>query len=117
MKSIILTALLFGILTLSYGKTASAQRTGRLKAARQTAIDSVETNRKTILEVNRAIWEFAEVGLQEKKSSKLLVSMSGRCSTVPGSLVSWLRVDSRGRRRWDRCTWFRSTTAGPSDFR
>lgn len=77
MKTKLGNALSFGILTLGLGIPAIAQqieRGPRLKAARETAIDSVESNRKTILDVNRAIWNFAEVGLQETKSSKLLIS-------------------------------------------
>ena len=43
-----------------------------LGAAQQTAVAAVEARRDEIQEVNRAIWEFAEVGLEERKSSALL---------------------------------------------
>jgi len=41
--------------------------------AQQTALKSVDSHRQTILQANRAIWKYAEVGLQEKKSSAHLV--------------------------------------------
>ena len=74
MKHFMLAAMSFGILTVGFGTPATAQKAEPLSGARQTAVDSVESNRKTILEVNRAIWNFAEVGLKENKSAKLLVS-------------------------------------------
>eukprot|EP00913_Durusdinium_trenchii_P022844 g21448.t1 len=73
----LLMANTLGILTLISGAGAHAQKAERapgLKAARTSAINWVDSNRKTILDVNKAIWEFAEVGLEEKKSSKLLMS-------------------------------------------
>ncbi|MDA1017416.1 MAG: amidohydrolase [Planctomycetota bacterium] len=42
-------------------------------ASQQTALDSIDKNKDLILDANRKIWEFAEVGLEEHKSSKLLV--------------------------------------------
>jgi len=39
---------------------------------KQTAVDWIEENRKHIIEVSDAIWGFAELGLIEHKSSKLL---------------------------------------------
>lgn len=77
MKNRIPAASFLGLLALFATATASAQDANgrsRLQAARRTAVASVETNRKTILDVNRAIWNFAEVGLQETKSSNLLVT-------------------------------------------
>lgn len=39
----------------------------------QVALDFVDAQRDNILEVNRAIWEFAEVGLEERQSADLLM--------------------------------------------
>ncbi|HUG94221.1 MAG TPA: amidohydrolase [Planctomycetaceae bacterium] len=44
-----------------------------LRPSHQTAIADVDSRRDDILAVNRAIWQFAEVGLEEKRSSALLV--------------------------------------------
>lgn len=44
-----------------------------LSPAQQVALDHVSRNASTIRQVNRAIWEYAEVGLAETKSSALLV--------------------------------------------
>jgi aminobenzoyl-glutamate utilization protein B len=41
--------------------------------AQQTAVKAVTARTSEICEINRAIWEFAEVGLEEHKSSALLV--------------------------------------------
>lgn len=43
------------------------------RPAQQTALDVVAEHRETILAVNRALWEFAEIGLEEHRSAKLLV--------------------------------------------
>ena len=53
--------------------TAQSSTVPALTDAQQTAIQSVEAQRQNILDVNQAIWEFAEVGLEEHKSSQLLV--------------------------------------------
>ncbi|MDZ4683689.1 MAG: amidohydrolase [Planctomycetaceae bacterium] len=42
-------------------------------AAQQTALQAVTARTSEINEINRAIWEFAEIGLEERKSSALLV--------------------------------------------
>ncbi|MDP1797886.1 MAG: amidohydrolase [Planctomycetaceae bacterium] len=44
-----------------------------LTAAQQTALADVQQHASDIRAVNRAIWEFAEVGLAEQKSSALLM--------------------------------------------
>ncbi len=44
-----------------------------LRETQQTAIAEVERKANELKAVNRAIWEFAEVGLQEHKSSGLLI--------------------------------------------
>ncbi|WP_166831490.1 amidohydrolase [Thalassoroseus pseudoceratinae] len=48
--------------------------TRQLSAAQQTAIRTVDSQHDLILQANRMIWNFAEVGLQEKHSAALLVS-------------------------------------------
>lgn len=40
--------------------------------AQLTALNNVESKSDELRDVNRALWEFAEVGLQERQSSKLL---------------------------------------------
>ncbi len=44
-----------------------------LNATQQTAIAAVESRAQIIRDVNRSLWELAEVGLEEKKSSALLM--------------------------------------------
>ncbi|MDX1970618.1 MAG: amidohydrolase [Planctomycetaceae bacterium] len=44
-----------------------------LSKAQQAAVGAVNASASTIRQVNRAIWEFAEVGLEETRSSTLLV--------------------------------------------
>jgi len=48
--------------------------TQHFRETQQTAIDDVETRAEELKAVNRSIWEFAEVGLQEHQSADLLVS-------------------------------------------
>jgi len=43
-----------------------------LRAAQQTALDAVEKRADMLRDVNKQIWQFAEVGLEEHRSSKLL---------------------------------------------
>jgi len=68
------------LLTITLLATSSADATqpekakSQLSPSQRTAIAAVESHRKTILDANRAIWEFAEVGLAEKKSAAHLVS-------------------------------------------
>lgn len=45
-----------------------------LGPSRRTALAAIEDLREEVLDVNRAIWSFAEVGMQEAQSSALLVS-------------------------------------------
>jgi aminobenzoyl-glutamate utilization protein B len=56
--------------------TAVAQESslGGFRPTQKTALADVDNRKDDILAVNKAIWEFAEVGLQEKKSSALLVA-------------------------------------------
>jgi len=51
--------------------TLSAAQSG--SPAQQTAVSTVTARTSEICEINRALWEFAEVGLEEHKSSALLV--------------------------------------------
>lgn len=44
-----------------------------LSSAQQAAVADVETRRAELNGINKAIWEFAEVGLEERRSSALLV--------------------------------------------
>lgn len=44
------------------------------RPAQQTGLEHVEKLRAEIVEMNRAIWEFAEPALEEKRSSELLVA-------------------------------------------
>jgi len=62
-------------ISLNVARTANAQEssTATLNEAQRTAVAHVEAQRQNILQVNQAIWEFAEVGLEERKSSALLV--------------------------------------------
>ena len=44
-----------------------------LRPTQQSAVAEVEARHSELVEVNKAIWEFAEVGLEERRSSALLV--------------------------------------------
>lgn len=67
------TSLLMAV-TFTCLSTVHAQRSEQeFDPAQQTALESVKKNKDLILDANRKIWDFAEVGLQEHKSSKLLV--------------------------------------------
>jgi aminobenzoyl-glutamate utilization protein B len=63
--------ILLGLMLIPVGQNANAEELG---SAQQAAIQSVEKNKSAILEMNRKIWEFAEVGLEEHKSADLLKS-------------------------------------------
>ncbi|HUQ71133.1 MAG TPA: amidohydrolase, partial [Planctomycetaceae bacterium] len=62
--------LVWSLLALSATNIAVAQAPS---AAQQTALQAVTARTSEICEINRAIWEFAEIGLEERKSSALLV--------------------------------------------
>ena len=51
----------------------SAEDHAPFRATQTTALQDVEQRTEELKRVNQLIWEFAEVGLQEHKSSKLLV--------------------------------------------
>jgi aminobenzoyl-glutamate utilization protein B len=61
-------------LTSSSWAEEPSQTKNRFRPAQLTALKHVERNSQLILAVNRSIWNYAEVGLQETKSSALLVS-------------------------------------------
>lgn len=44
-----------------------------LRDSQRTAVADIEARQAELLAVNKAIWEFAEVGLEERKSSALLI--------------------------------------------
>jgi aminobenzoyl-glutamate utilization protein B len=77
MKQLLLAVLACGTVGLGFAENVYSQNNSQakqLQASRKTATSHVDSIRSTILDVNRSIWKFAEVGLQEKKSSGLLVS-------------------------------------------
>lgn len=45
---------------------------------KQYVIDWIEENRALITDVHHKLWEYAEVGLQETKSAKLIIDILGR---------------------------------------
>jgi len=68
---------LLGVVLLALchaGETVALEKSARrFSPLQQTALENVDTRRQEILQVNKAIWEFAEVGLEEEQSSALLV--------------------------------------------
>ncbi len=68
---------LFALILFCSGVTAALAQAPAtapmLSPAQNSAVESVRSSASTIREVNRAVWEFAEVGLAETKSSALLV--------------------------------------------
>ena len=62
---------------LSYASVAPAQDEAAvppaMSPAQQTAVDAVESRADELAAINRAVWEYAEVGLQEHKSAALLI--------------------------------------------
>ena len=66
--------LLLTFLFISNSKSnADEKEKATFDEVQQTAIDHVVDQKSNILGVNKSIWEFAEVGLEERKSSGLLV--------------------------------------------
>ena len=61
-----------GLITLLVGVEPSHAQMAKEKA---TADEWIAANGNTIKEVNKKIWEFAELGLQEHKSSKTLIEL------------------------------------------
>lgn len=60
---------LFTVIAATHGAMANDE----LRPTQQTAIADVDARADELKAVNQAIWNFAEVGLQEKKSSALLI--------------------------------------------
>ncbi|MEQ8791212.1 MAG: amidohydrolase [Pirellulaceae bacterium] len=65
----------FGLacLTILSGHAAAQDAKPKLTPAEETAVAHVDEIGEQLKEVNQAIWNYAEVGLQESKSSKLLM--------------------------------------------
>src|SRR4051794_4111557 len=63
-------AVLIGITLLCDLSAVAAEP---LRPAQQSAVADVEARQAELNEVNKSLWEFAEVGLEEKRSSALLV--------------------------------------------
>ena len=59
---------------LQTGSAQPAKRPKNFRPSQATAIADVEQRTQELLDVNQSIWKFAEVGLQEHKSSDLLIS-------------------------------------------
>lgn len=64
------SASLFGCLLLLASTGVAAEP---LRPTQQSAVADVEARRSELNEVNKALWQFAEVGLEEHRSSALLV--------------------------------------------
>ncbi|HAB14452.1 MAG TPA: amidohydrolase [Planctomycetaceae bacterium] len=60
------------VLVVACGVPAVAQDGAKLSKAQRTAVADVQERMELIKEVNRKIWNYAEVGLEETRSSKLL---------------------------------------------
>lgn len=68
----LLRTLICGVLVLGLG--LSQGLAAELRGTQQTAVADVESRQEELKAVNKSIWEFAEVGLEEHQSSALLVS-------------------------------------------
>lgn len=53
--------------------TAAEKEQGKLSKAQQTAVQDVQQRAEDLKAVNQSIWNYAEIGLQETKSSQLLI--------------------------------------------
>ncbi|MEX0717104.1 MAG: amidohydrolase [Planctomycetaceae bacterium] len=78
MRRIVLAVTCIGLISLvpfpaKVRGDESASAAPRLRPSQETAIEHVDAQAETIKGVNKAIWEFAELGLQEHKSSGLLI--------------------------------------------
>jgi aminobenzoyl-glutamate utilization protein B len=62
------TSFLFGFLLINASRAAEP-----LRPSQKLAVADIDDRQKELNAVNKAIWEFAEVGLEETKSSALLV--------------------------------------------
>jgi aminobenzoyl-glutamate utilization protein B len=57
----------------AFGVAAHGEEQQPLSAAQMSVVAHVEGNAELLKQVNQQIWKFAEVGLEERESSKLLV--------------------------------------------
>ena len=73
MRYCLIAGMLAGMFAVCPNKTVVAADS-ELSEAASTAVADVDQRSEELKAVNHAIWEFAEVGLEEHKSSKLLVS-------------------------------------------
>lgn len=74
MMRLILRLLVSSLIICNAASTSlNADEPPSLSPAQQTALQHVQAHADTIRSVNRALWEFAELGLQEHKSSALLM--------------------------------------------
>ena len=73
MRCCLIAGMLTGTLAVCLTEAALGAGPDLSKAA-STAIEDVDRRSDELKAVNHAIWEFAEVGLQEHQSSKLLIS-------------------------------------------
>ena len=64
---------LFATVLVLFGSVSVAYSEGDLRPTQQTAVAEVQRRADEIKAVNKSIWEHAEVGLQEHKSSDLLI--------------------------------------------
>lgn len=64
---------LVGCLALSLVISTLAHADEPLRPTQQTALGEIDARSDELKAVNKAIWEFAEVGLEERRSSSLLV--------------------------------------------
>lgn len=63
----------FVLSVVASAQLCSAQNKTEWRASQQTALESVTKLEPQLKEVNHAIWQFAEVGLEEHRSSALLI--------------------------------------------
>lgn len=68
-----MTRLVLGISLVLLGNASIGRAQESFRPSQQTALDEVDARADELRAVNKAIWEFAEVGLEERRSSALLV--------------------------------------------
>lgn len=75
MKRISVVAWLVGLLCLCSAPPASEVVDADLPPAKRSALDFIDSQRNTFAELNRKIWSYAEVGLQEHRSAAEIVHL------------------------------------------
>lgn len=68
-----LGCLWLGSLLLGIAGSSTQADDSALRPSQQSAVESIGRNESQLKAINQAIWEFAEVGLEERRSSALLV--------------------------------------------